>query len=124
MDVGRAIDISPRIEAEELFDDLLVWLKENGFVAVSQAADGNAFNVALTERGFAILGKRSIETERSLGVRMKDAAASAGKDAGRAVVASLVGAMVSEALTALKLTPKNRRRSGPKAFASRRRKAC
>jgi hypothetical protein len=38
----------------------------------------------------------------SLGSKMKEAATSAGKDAGRAVVASLVGAMVSGAITALK----------------------
>jgi len=102
MDVGRAIDISPRIEAEELFDDLLVWLKDNCFVAFTQAADGNALDVALTEKGFAILGKKWLETKRSLGAQMKDAAVSAGKDAGRAIVASLVGAMVSGTITAFK----------------------
>lgn len=102
MDVGRAVDISPRIEPEELFDDLLVWLRDNGFVAFNQATEGEAFNVALTERGFAVLGKRAIEHEPSLGSRMKEAAKSAGKDASRAVLASLVGAMVSGTLTALK----------------------
>jgi hypothetical protein len=84
------------------FDDLLVWLRDNGFVAFNQATEGEAFNVALTERGFAVLGKRAIEHEPSLGSRMKEAAKSAGKDASRAVLASLVGAMVSGTLTALK----------------------
>jgi hypothetical protein len=102
MDVGRTVDVSPRVEPEELFDELLMWLRDNGFVVFDQLVDGNAFNIALTEKGFAILGKTSIETERSLGSRMKDAATSAGKDAGRAIVASLVGAMVSGTLTALK----------------------
>jgi hypothetical protein len=70
MDVGHAVDISPRVDAEELFDDLLMCLRDNGFVSFNQAAEGNAFDVALTEKGFAILGKRSIESERSLGTRM------------------------------------------------------
>jgi hypothetical protein len=61
MDVGRAVDVSPRVEAEELFDDLLMWLKDSGFVAFSQATEGQAFDVALTERGFAILGSERLK---------------------------------------------------------------
>jgi hypothetical protein len=102
MDVGRAVDVSPRVEPEEMFDELLMWLRDNGFVAFDQSVDGNAFNVALTDRGFAVLGKKAIENEPSLGSAMKEAAKSAGKDAGRAVVASLVGAMVSAAISAMK----------------------
>ncbi len=90
MDVGRAVDVSPGVEGDELLDDLLMWLRDSGFVAFSQAIEGEAFNVALTERGFAILGKRAIESEASLGSSMKEAAKSAGKDAGRAGLAGHV----------------------------------
>jgi hypothetical protein len=69
MDVGRAIDVSPRVEPEEMFDELLMWLRDNGYVAFDQAVDENALDVALTDRGFAALGKRAIENEPSLGSR-------------------------------------------------------
>jgi hypothetical protein len=43
----------PRDDPEEFFDDLITWLRDNDFVSFSQVVDGAAFNVALTEKGYA-----------------------------------------------------------------------
>jgi hypothetical protein len=59
LDVGVATELSPLADSENLFDDLLEWLKKNAYVDFSQAAEGAVFDVALTEKGFAVLGKRS-----------------------------------------------------------------
>jgi len=103
LDTSQATGVAPAEDEEiEFFISLTDWLRDNGYISFEQSSENQVYNVALTEKGFAILDEKPIGTERSLGTRMKEAATTAGKDAGRAVIASLVGAMVSTAVTALK----------------------
>lgn len=102
LDVSSATGVSPRKDEEELFNDLVGWLLDNGFVRIGQATEGAAFGVALTEKGFAVLGRNAPGTERPLGAKLKEAAAGVGKDAARATLASLIGAMVSVGVAAIK----------------------
>jgi hypothetical protein len=101
MDVSVATGDEPREDPEEFFDDLIMWMKDNNLVRFGQATEGCAFGVALTEKGFDVLGRHAPGIDRPLGTKLKEAATGAGKDAGRAVIASLVGAMVGGAIGAL-----------------------
>lgn len=102
LDLGRATGVSARNDEEELFDDLAKWLLDNGFIRFDQASEGAAYGVALTEKGFAVLGRNAPGTERPLGAKLKEAATGAGKDAARATLASLIGVMVSVGVAAIK----------------------
>ncbi|MGY2936001.1 hypothetical protein ACVWZ6_005603 [Bradyrhizobium sp. GM6.1] len=73
LDLGRATGVSPRKDEEELFDDLSKWLLDNGFIHFDQATEGAAFGVALTEKGFAVLGRNAPGTEKPLGTKLKEA---------------------------------------------------
>ena len=101
MDIGVATSSDPKDDPEDFFDDLALWLKNNDFVEFDQAADGAAYNVALTEKGFAVLGHQPPGLDRPLGTKLKEVATSAGKDARSAVIASLIGAMVGGAINTL-----------------------
>lgn len=95
MDVRRETRLGPRVDEEDLFDDLLLWLRDNGFVRYEQSSEGNAFAVALTEKGFAVLGTTPVTFEKPLGAKMKEAARAAAGDARKTLISSLVKLLVT-----------------------------
>lgn len=97
MDVATQSGIEPRRDSELFFDDLLLWLRDNGYVHFTQSAEGAAFNVALTERGFAVLGQKPDGLDQPLGSKLKEVAAGVAREGGKAAIAQTVGTLFGAA---------------------------
>ena len=69
-----ATGVHPTEEIEEFFEDLIDWLKEEGLIRVSQAAEGNAFGVSLTSKGQGLLAKAEAGWTGSIIDHLSDAA--------------------------------------------------
>lgn len=102
MDIGVATGEEPRSDPEEFFNHLLDWLRDNGFVRLGESIDGAVYDVALTEKGCNVLGRTVPGTERTLGAKLKEVASGAGKDAGRAVVSSLISTLLKAGMEFIK----------------------
>jgi hypothetical protein len=97
LDVGSKTNVSPASDGEILFDDLISWLEAEGYIRTSpqDAPEGNVYGVALTSKGYKILGNIPDSLNKPLGSRLKEAAFEAGKEgamkAGKESVAALIG---------------------------------
>jgi len=80
----------------------MIWLRDNEFLWFSQSTGGCVFNAALTEKGFAILGKPSaVGKEKSLGATLKSVSGLAVTEAGRAAIGEAVGQIIGLATRAI-----------------------
>jgi hypothetical protein len=110
--VSSKTDVEPRDDAVEVFDDLLLWLRAEGFISFEQTLEGNAFDVALTMQGFTALGRQPEGIDKPLGEKMKEAATAAGVEMRGAVISDLVGRLIVGAMAAI---------SGSASYAQNRR---
>ncbi|WP_269929420.1 hypothetical protein [Aminobacter sp. HY435] len=94
--------VSPKSDEDDLFDHTVDWLRENGYIRVgSQSApEGTAFDVGLTDKGYAVLGSSPESLSKPIGIRMKEVAAAGASEGGKAGVAEAVGALVGFAFKA------------------------
>jgi hypothetical protein len=97
LDVSTHSGIEPRREPEGFFDDLLLWLRDNGYVRYTQDTEGVAYDVALTERGFSALGKTPDGLDRPIGAKLKEVSTAGAAEAGKAVIATTVGSLLGAA---------------------------
>ena len=98
MDVSVATGLDPLRDPEELFDDLVLWLHDNGYIRIDQNGDsGNFYGVSLTNQGFAVLGGQPDGLDRPLGAKMKEAASSVGGEIRSSVISELIGTLVGAA---------------------------
>lgn len=97
LDVASQSGVEPRRDPEEFFDDLVLWLKDNGYVRFTQSTDGAAFDVALTERGFTVLGQKPEGLDRPLGSKLKEIATGVAREGGKAAIAQTVGTLFGAA---------------------------
>jgi hypothetical protein len=102
LDVSSKTRVQPRFDPEETFDDLLLWLRTEGFVTFEQETEMNAFGVALTKNGFAALGSQPEGLNQPLGTKLKEAASQTASEARGAAVSHLVGLAIGSALTVIK----------------------
>jgi hypothetical protein len=98
-----ATGILPRSEeAEELFHDLILWLEQENYITVGHRnVAGNAYQVALTGKGYSVLGSMPASLSQPLGSRLKDVAKEAGSEAGRQTIAGVVAMALGAASTLL-----------------------
>ncbi|ABD08420.1 conserved hypothetical protein [Rhodopseudomonas palustris HaA2] len=107
LDIGSRTKVAPVRDEEILFDDLISWLEAEGYIRTSpqDAPEGNVFGVALTSKGYEILGNIPDSLSKPLGVRLKEAALEAGKDgamkAGKESIAALIGMTFGAAIKTL-----------------------
>jgi hypothetical protein len=95
MDLETATGIGPRKDAEELFDDLFLWLRDQRLISFTQVADeGNAFDVSLTDRGFDAIGHSLGIEKRKTGSMLKKIAAGAATEAGRTTITETIGQLI------------------------------
>ena len=87
---ATATDAPAGLVEEELFDDLVLWLVQEGFITVGQSAEGNAFNVALTSKSCIALRSMPKSLQEPLGRRLKSIAKETASQAGRQAIASAV----------------------------------
>lgn len=94
--------ISPVRESEQLFDDLIEWLAAEGYIRRPEQAlpEGCAVDIALTEKGYLVLGSMPDSLSEPLGRRLKQAAMTAGSSAGKEAIAGLVGQTIGAAAKA------------------------
>lgn len=99
MDLETTTGATPKHESEELFDDLLQWLEDNGFIRSSdqEAPEGNIYGVALTERGHSILGGTPASLDRPLGTKLAEVATAAGAEVSKASIGQLVALAIGTA---------------------------
>lgn len=93
LDISVATDTDPKEDPEQLFDDQMDWLRDNGYVAFDQAMEGNAFNVALTDKGFAVLGSTPPGLEKPLNIKLKDVLKLTASEGRKAALGRLSGAL-------------------------------
>jgi len=88
-------------EEEELFDDLILFLEQELYINVGQRSGGNALGVALTGKGYAVLGSTPESLAEPLGNRLKAVATGAATEGGRQAIATAVGLAFGAAVKAL-----------------------
>ena len=101
LDVSTRTGVDTGDNGERVFNDLMLWLRQEGFIAFEQAAEGEAFGVSLTSKGLRVLGKNFEALEEPLGATLKRHAATATNQAGRELVASMVNAVFEGGMRAL-----------------------
>ncbi|RWB50731.1 hypothetical protein [Mesorhizobium sp.] len=103
MDVGKATGTEARWEDETLFDDMIRWLQNNGYILVGQEGDDwSVYGVELTEKGYLLLGSKPESLSEPLGDKMKEAAKVGAAEAGKSVVSNLVGMLMTAGVAYLK----------------------
>lgn len=84
-------------EAEELFDDLFRWLRNEGFVSFTQDGEGWVVDVQLTSRAMEAIGHALPTDKGAVGTQLKKIAAGAGSETGRAIIAETVSQFIGAA---------------------------
>ena len=104
LDVSVKTEADPGDEPDILFDDLMKWLKDNGYVRFDQDMEGSAFDVSLTEKGYAVLGSKPPGLDKPLSVKFKEALKLSVNEGRRAALGKLSGAL-AEAIVFYFKTP-------------------
>lgn len=99
LDLATKTEVGPEIdeEAEELFDDLFRWLRNEGFVSFTQDGEGWVVDVQLTSRAMEAIGHALPTDKEAVGTQLKKIAAGAGSETGRAIIAETVGQFIGAA---------------------------
>ena len=102
MRVQEQTGLSPRKDGDEMFDGLIEWLRNEGYIRFGQTSDtGQFYDVTLTEKGFTVLGKKLDALQPALGDQLKAAAKGAGSEAGKATLQGLVSTVFAVGTTML-----------------------
>jgi len=98
MDLSVQCGVGPDLGDEaELFDDLFLWLKNEGFVHFTQDSEGEAYGVHLTSKAMDAIGHAMPTDKGAVGTQLKTIAAGAGSTAGQAVIAETIGQLIGAA---------------------------
>ena len=100
LDISKATDIDAGYYGEDIFTDLLLWLRQEGFIAFQEGYDGGASCVSLTSKGMASLGEDVGCSKGPLGKRLKQVFSEAGGETRRAAISELVGIVIGAAAKA------------------------
>ncbi|MDI6027918.1 hypothetical protein QBK99_17145 [Corticibacterium sp. UT-5YL-CI-8] len=97
LDVATATGSSKGEEDPELFDDTIIWLRNNGYIRHSDQSspdEGGWLEVELTEKSVLLLGKLPDSLQEPLGARMSKAAQAGASESGKAMIGSLVATLI------------------------------
>ena len=102
LDLGTKTEARPEVEeeAEELFDDLFRWLRNEGFVTFIQDGEGWAVDVQITSKAMDAIGHAMPTDKGPVGTQLQKIAAGAGPETGRAIIAETVGQLIGAAARA------------------------
>lgn len=90
--------VMPPVEADALFDDLTLFLENEGYIRISSSLEGVIYDASLTASGQALLGRPALKAGSTMGASLKNVAAGAAGEAGRAAISEVIGVMFGAAV--------------------------
>lgn len=101
LEVMTKTHVTCRYDQELVFDHLLLWMRDEGFIRFSQSLEASVLGVSLTQQGMSSLGQQSpLADSASVGSALKKVAGGAASEAGRAAISEVMGLVIGNAAKA------------------------
>ncbi|MDO8984260.1 hypothetical protein [Cypionkella sp.] len=101
LEVMTKTHVTSKYDQELVFDHLLLWMRDEGFIRFNQSFEANVMGVSLTQQGMNILGQVSpLADSPSVGSALKKVAGGAASEAGRTAISQIMGLVIGSAAKA------------------------